>query len=282
MAFKPSRSSLYHIVPLEYDTNPLLSVKNSKEYPPMKTSSLYYAPLLSFIFLLGGCSLSRLAEVGEVPELSPITNPTADKEYRHVSLPMPAPSAVTRQANSLWRPGSRGFFKDLRANNIGDIVTVLIRVSDSAELSSATSRTRTNSEDSQIGALAGFDNVLESVLPGAPDLNNLLDVDSALTSTGNGNITRNEAIDMRVAAVITQILPNGALALYGRQEVRVNHEIRELHVAGIIRPQDISNQNQILFEKIAEARVAYGGRGIISNTQRPRYGSEIADVLLPF
>ncbi len=231
--------------------------------------------------LLSGCGASKLAHVGETLELSPIGNP-ADEHPGKITMPMPSPQNFSPRDNSLWQQGSRGFFKDLRASQVGDIITVMVDVQDSAQLNNETQQRRASENDVDIGALAGFGSVLGKILPGKPDLNNLLDTQSDAQHRGSGSIARDERIQMQVAAVVTQMLPNGNMVIYGRQEMRVNTEVRELHVAGIIRPQDISTGNSITYEKIAEARVAYGGKGQLSNVQQPRYGTQIADILLPF
>ncbi len=250
----------------------------------MSSSLLRFGFCLLGLVCLGsaGCSLDRFSKVNEEPELSPMSDPTLAEDYRPVTLPMPTPEPRERQVNSLWRSGSRAFFQDLRASRIGDIVTVRIDVQDSAQLSNQTSRARSSEEDLGIGGLAGFGETLQDILPGTPDLGNLVDTESDSNSSGSGSIQRNESIQMNVAAVVTQRLPNGNLVIYGRQELRVNFEVRELHVAGIIRPQDIDANNAIAFDKIAEARVAYGGRGQITDVQQPRWGQQVADIILPF
>lgn len=197
-------------------------------------------------------------------------------------MPMPAPITVSRSPNSLWRPGARAFFKDLRANEVGDIVQVIIDIDDKAEIDNATVRSRSNSEDAQTPALFGFEATLDQILPEAVDPTDLLELSSTSSSNGTGTIDREENIEIKLAAVVTQVLPNGNLVIHGRQETRVNFEVRELQIAGVIRPQDITNTNTIAFKKIAEARVAYGGRGHISDIQQPRYGQQIIDIIFPF
>lgn len=232
---------------------------------------------------LTGCNaLSRLSQIGEVPPITEMQNPTRTRSYKPVTMPMPAPILARYNPNSLWRNGSRAFFKDLRASKVGDIVTVVINVDDGADLDNSTNRTRTTAEAASAGALLGFEAALNSVLPTAVVPTDLLDVDSTTTNNGTGTIEREEEVTLQVAAVITQVLPNGNLVLHGRQEIRVNFEVREIQVAGVIRPQDIDNANTVTHEKIAELRVSYGGRGQLSDFQQPRYGTQIIDIIFPF
>ena len=232
---------------------------------------------------LTGCNLfQRMADVGSEPQLASIENPLHDPNYRTVSMPMPTPETPARMANSLWRPGSRAFFKDLRASDIGDIVTVVVDLDDKAELDNETTRTRDTNENADVTSLLGYEQSLNDILPEAVDPLDLLDIDSDSDYTGNGAIDREEQIEIKLAAVVTQVLPNGNLVISGRQQIRVNYELRDIRIAGVIRPEDIDNQNQIAYEKIAEARIAYGGRGDISDVQQPRYGTQIVDILFPF
>lgn len=239
--------------------------------------------LVALGLALSGCNaLERLSEVGEEPKLTQIQNPAVIHGDRPLQLPMPAPVAVERQANSLWRPGSRAFFKDQRASQVGDLLTINIDIEDSAEISNTTQRSRRAAEESAASAFLGYESNLDAIFPEAINPDNLIDLTSASNSTGAGSVNRDESINLRVAAMVTQVLPNGNLVVAGRQELRVNYEVRELQVAGIIRPQDITNANTIDFDQIAEARFAYGGRGQITDVQQPRYGQQVYDILWPF
>jgi flagellar L-ring protein FlgH len=236
--------------------------------------------LLTIVSVAGGCSsIDRLSQIGEQPKLSAIENPTAQPGYKPVQMPMPKPEAVSYNANSLWRNGSRSFFKDQRAHQIGDLLTVTVNITDQANFANETQRSRTSTEDSGITAFLGS-NLLTgktTALPGR-----LLTDDATNAYDGKGSIQRQESLTTNIAAVVTQLLPNGNLVVEGKQEIRVNFEKRELIVAGIVRPEDIQSDNTIDSSKIAQARIAYGGHGQITDVQQPRYGSQVMDVLLPF
>jgi flagellar L-ring protein precursor FlgH len=230
---------------------------------------------------LGGCSsIDRLSQIGEQPKLSAIDNPTTQPGYKPVQMPMPKPEVASYNPNSLWRNGSRAFFKDQRAHQVGDLLTVAVNITDKANIENDTSRSRSNKEDSGITDFIGAKTLgaqAQKVLPGR-----ILTADSTASSEGKGSVDRKEALQTNVAAVVTQVLPNGNLVVEGKQEIRVNFEIRELVVAGIVRPEDIQSDNTIESTKIAQARIAYGGRGQITDVQQPRYGQQVMDVLLPF
>jgi len=233
--------------------------------------------------VLSGCNVvDRLATVGSKPKLTSVQNPVQNPNYRPVSLPMPTQRPDVRHANSLWRAGARQFFKDQRAAGVGDILTVTIEINDTATIANKTTRTRTNTEDASANNFLGYESTLSRLLPTNINPASLIDLDSSNKTEGDGNIARKETISLKVAAVVTQRLPNGNLALHGRQEIQVNFEVRELQIAGVIRPEDIGSDNTISYEKIAEARIAYGGRGQITDIQQPRYGQQIFDILFPF
>jgi flagellar L-ring protein precursor FlgH len=231
---------------------------------------------------LAGCSgVNRLKNIGEQPALSAIDNPQTKPGYRPVQMPMPHPEPVHFNSNSLWRTGSRAFFKDQRAARIGDILTVKVKIDDKAEIDNSTSRSRSNAESMGVPNLFGLENKLAELTPPL-DASKLVNAGSTASSSGQGSVDREEDIETNVAAVVTQVLPNGNMVIEGRQEIRVNFEIRELIVAGIVRPEDIQSDNIIDSNKIAEARIAYGGRGQITDVQQPRYGQQVMDIVLPF
>jgi flagellar L-ring protein precursor FlgH len=239
------------------------------------------AALLGAFSTASGCSaVDRLSQIGETPKLNAIENPTSQPGYKPVSMPMPKPETVSYNPNSLWRNGSRSFFKDQRAHQIGDLLTVTVNITDQANFANESQRSRQSTENSGITNFIGSQALSASAqkfLPGR-----LLTADSNSSSDGKGSIQRQETMVTNIAAVVTQVLPNGNLVVEGKQEVRVNYELRELIVAGIVRPEDIQSDNTIDSSKIAQARISYGGRGQISDVQQPRYGSQVMDVLLPF
>jgi len=236
--------------------------------------------LIALGTIASGCSsIDRLSQIGEQPKLTSIDNPTTQPGYKPVQMPMPKPEVASYSPNSLWRSGSRAFFKDQRATHVGDLLTVTVNITDKANIENETQRSRTNKEDSGITDFIGSKTITQAnkILPGR-----ILTAGSTASSDGKGSVNRTEALQTNVAAVVTQVLPNGNLVVEGKQEIRVNYEIRELVVAGIVRPEDIQSDNTIDSSKIAQARIAYGGRGQITDVQQPRYGQQVMDVLLPF
>jgi flagellar L-ring protein FlgH len=232
------------------------------------------------VALLSGCA--GMSNPGDAPQLSPISNPADVAGAHRVSMPLPAPVSTPIGPNSLWRTGARSFFGDQRASAIGDILTVNIEITDSAQVNNSTQRSRTAREEAGIQSLLGLDANIVKALPGSPSLDPAIGFDSSSNSQGSGTVNRAETVNLTVAAVIVDRLPNGNLVIGGSQEVRVNNEIRELLVSGVIRPEDIAADNTIEHSKIAEARISYGGRGDISQVQRNRYGARAYEKVAPF
>jgi flagellar L-ring protein precursor FlgH len=238
------------------------------------------ALLLLPLVLLTGCgTLERLSRVGRPPELSAVRDPTADPTYRPVAIPMPAALDPPTPANSLWRPGSRTFLRDQRAAQVGDLITVLVSIDDQAQLQNRTQRARTGTDTMGIPQLFG---VQTRWFPPPADVTKLVQTNGQQNTDGDGTAKRSETVTLRLAATVTQVLPNGNLVVNGKQEVRVSAEMRELSVQGVIRPQDIASDNTIRHDRLAEARIAYGGRGTLSDLQQPRLGSQLLDIILPF
>lgn len=242
-----------------------------------------HVAVLGLALALGACNAGeRLSNIGKAPDLSPIDNPTQTEGYKPVSMPMPPVRTDSRAPNSLWKAGARAFFDDQRAKQVGDILTVKVTINDRAQINNRTNRSRTNSEKIGLDGFFGVENQLGKVLAEPIDPGSLVDLGSSTSNVGQGGVQRTEAVAISIAAVVTQILPNGNLVINGRQEMRVNYEVREILVAGVVRPEDIAGDNSIPHDKIAEARIAYGGRGQISDVQQPRYGTQVMDILLPF
>jgi len=232
---------------------------------------------------LGGCSaFTRLTQIGEAPPLTTIQNPKAQPGYQPVSLPMPAPIVTERRPNSLWRTGSRAFFKDQRASQVGDILTIQISFDDKAQFNNETQTQRTTAEQDGATNLFGLEQQIPKFLPHAANPASLVNINGSTNNDGKAAITREEQVNLEVAALVTQVLPNGNLVVQGHQELRVNNEVRDLQITGVLRPQDITSSNTTTLDKLAEARVSYGGRGQLTNDQQPRYGTQLLDIIAPF
>jgi flagellar L-ring protein precursor FlgH len=235
------------------------------------------------VLALSGCNtFQKLSEIGRPPVMTPSQDPTRDPNWRPVTMPMPRAEITPSTPSSLWRTGSRAFFKDQRAAQVGDIVTILVNTTDAADVENASVEARSGTETMGLPNLFGLEAALPRILGKAVSASTLVNASSGNTSNGTGTIKRNETVTLRLAGVVTQVLPNGNLVVAARQEMRVNSELRELQVSGVIRPQDIASDNTVPHDRMAEARISYGGRGQLTDIQTPRYGQQALDVLLPF
>ncbi|RAK63689.1 flagellar basal body L-ring protein FlgH [Phenylobacterium kunshanense] len=239
--------------------------------------------LAALLSPLAACS--TVSEAVKGPELAPVGYPAALVPRDQSVLPLasarePLPQAAS--ANSLWRTGARAFFNDQRASRIGDILTVQIDIDDSAKTTNATTATRTSGMTAGVPHLLGLESSLGKILPGGFDPANAIETNSSTNNAGSGQVNRSEKISLTIAAVVTSILPNGNMVIQGTQEVRTNAELRQLTVAGIVRPEDISSANTIRHTQIAEARINYGGRGDISRVQKTPAGQSLIERFSPF
>lgn len=234
---------------------------------------------MGFAVLISGCA--RFENVGRAPDFTPSQS---GLEYHAMNTqPLPisleAPEPLT---GSLWTRSRGSLLGDRRAMKQGDILTVVIEIDERAEISNSTSRSRSGSDSLGITDFFGIPERINNSLPEGASLDSAVGTNSSSQSSGDGSVSRNEKLTLRIAATVTAVLPNGVLEIVGRQEVRVNFEIRELLVSGYVRPDDVSRRNEITYDKIASARISYGGRGQITDVQQPRIGQQIADIILPF
>jgi len=243
----------------------------------MKTSLSF---LLTMVLFLTGCG--DISQIGRRPDFTPVND---SSDYYAMNAPR-SKARVQRDAQitqaSLWRSGPRSLLGDRRAGKLGDLLTVVIQINDKAEISNTTSRSRQGSEKMGVPSLFGIPQAVDSKLPNGATSANAVDLSSSSSAKGTGSVRRNEKLTLRIAATVTDVLANGHLKIQGSQEVRVNYELRELLVTGFVRPEDISRKNEITYDKIASARISYGGRGQISSAQQARKGQQFLDQALPF
>jgi len=242
-------------------------------------------PILLVLALVPLAACSTIKETVRGPELAPVGYPAALVPRNQEVMPLvsarePGPQAAS--ANSLWRTGARAFFIDQRASRVGDILTVNIDIDDSAKTSNTSASSRTSGASAGVPHLLGLESSLGKILPGGYDPANAVETSSKSTNAGSGAVTRSEKISLTIAAVVSAVLPNGNMVIQGVQEVRTNNEVRQLTVAGIVRPEDISSSNTIRHTQIAEARISYGGRGDISRVQKTPAGQALMERFSPF
>ncbi len=232
------------------------------------------------ILIVTGCA--RLDHMGRAPTFSETAETPEHFAMLTPAMPVAHAPGVRGVESSLWEGGRASLFGDQRAATRGDILTVVIEIDEKAEISNSTSRSRSGGESLAVPQLLGLPQRIQDDLPVGFTLDDAVNLNSSSSSGGDGSVSRKEKLTLRVAATITNVLPNGVLAIQGSQEVRVNFELRELLVTGYVRPEDITRKNEITYDKIASARISYGGRGQITDMQQPRLGQQVLDAVLPF
>jgi len=227
------------------------------------------------LVLLGGCA-DKIADFAREPKLTPVGSGL----HPNRTPILIQPEVVSRpKDNSFWQDASADLFRDPRATRVGDVVTVKISIKDKASLDNTTQRSRDSTNNISYDLKYDFNTPL---IKGKGDGTLGSNLESKTATKGEGAITRSESIELLVAAVVTEVLPNGNLVVSGSQEVRVNSEMRVLSVAGVLRPRDIATDNTVSYDKIAEARISYGGRGRITEVQSPGWGHQLLDLINPF
>lgn len=239
-----------------------------------RTIARLAAILLTGAALAGCNAMDRIETIGQAPKLAPVGSPAE----REIVARIPHARPIVHTNNSLWQAGAKSFFRDPRASNVGDVITVNITVADTARMQNSTARSRVNTDNANLSSFFG----LQGQLPASMDPSNLVAMGSDMSNAGNGSINRSESINLTLAALVAQVLPNGNFVIDGRQQVRVNNELRDLKVTGIVRAEDITQNNTVNLSQIAEARISYGGQGLVSDVQQPRYGAQLFDIIMPW
>lgn len=238
--------------------------------------------IIASLFCVALTNCSRLDHVGQPPSLSPQNESIERQAMIYSGLPATTQDLSEYRKASLWSGDQSSLFADRRALTTGDILTMIVEIDDKAEISNTSSRSRSSNESLGIPHLFGVPQRQDKSLPDGASMDTAVELGADSASQGNGSVRRNEKVTLRIAATVVDVLPNGVLRIEGSQEVRVNFELRELFVSGFVRRADITRQNEITYDKMASARISYGGRGQISDVQQPRIGQQVLDAILPF
>lgn len=243
----------------------------------MLCPALRLAPVL---LLLAACAATD--HLGRPPSMSAAQSGDEFDAMIAPDIAYPERFATPQAAASLWAGSHASLVADRRASQRGDILTVVIQIDDRAEMSNSSARQRSAADEVSLPHLAGIPQRLDPHLPEGASMDSLVEADASSSYRGNGSVSRRDRLTLRVAATVVESMPNGVLRIQGSQEVRVNYELRELTVSGYVRPQDIGRNNEIAYDRIAGARISYGGRGQVMDVQQPRLGQQVADMILPY
>lgn len=237
-------------------------------------------PHLKFIVpTLMGLTLSACASTPQ-PVAPNIVYGTPPSQILQASA-RPAPAPAYGKA-SLYDNAPNSLFGDRRARGLGDILTVQINIDDEAEMRNSVSTDRQAGQSFGIGNLFGLTNLIQDILPSGSDLNDAISIERDSSVSGSGQTRRGERLTLTLAANVVDITPNGDLKISGFQDIRVNNEVRLLAVSGFVRREDITRRNVVSLDKIANARVVYGGRGQVTRAVRDKAGQRVLDKIIPF
>jgi flagellar L-ring protein precursor FlgH len=226
----------------------------------------------TLLVVISGCA-TKPNEIGQEPRLSEMGKSLTSEQLQLTALYRNANAEAN--GSTTW-DDSKGFlFRDFKARTQGDVLTIDISIDDKASLGNQSNRSKEASVNNSLDYLIKF-------LGLGTSGSGSLDINSSSASAGKGNVQRSEKIKFSLAAIVTKTLPNGLLLVSGSQETRVNFELRILTIQGLVKPQDITKDNRVSFDKIAEARVSYGGRGRLTEVQQPQIGQQVYDIIRPF
>jgi len=228
-----------------------------------------------FLFIIAGCSSN--------------VNMVKKDEF----IPVPEEKVSSPPTGSIW-PGENAknsLFTDNKARHVNDIITIVIDEYSSGSNSANTTTGRDTKTLAGISALLGLDKqiarrnkdltdgdiltagLIPSIKIGGSSKNSL---------TGKGKTSRDGKLEARITARVVRVLSNGNLAIEGRRRLTVNAEDQYIVVSGIIRPEDITSDNVISSQYIADARIVYTGKGVINDKMRPGWMTRIVDWAWPF
>lgn len=205
-----------------------------------------------------------------------------DDMYERLREAPPAPK-YSPAPGSLWKGESNRnmLFADNKAVYQGDIITIVVNETSSAKNDASTNTSRSTSTEAKISALLGLD---ASILKRNANMGGEIAAGGTSTSTmkGSGDTNRGNTLKMNIAGRVVKVLENGNLLIEGRKQVTINDEDQYIVITGVIRPQDVTPDNTVDSKNIADARIIYTGAGVVTDKQRPGWGTRILDWIWPF
>jgi flagellar L-ring protein FlgH len=219
--------------------------------------------LLLLTLLLAGCAVERT-------------------DVKTAGFEDPAPKAAPDYSNgSLWQASSVNLTDDLKARRRGDIITIVISETASASKAANTGTSRDSSMSAGMPHLLGLENT-GIIKNNFADLAKIISASSNSSFKGAGSTSRQENLNATITARVIDVQANGNLMIEGRRNIKVNEEDQIIVLEGIVRGRDITPDNTVNSIYVADARISYSGRGIISDQQNPGWLMNIFNKIWPF
>lgn len=194
----------------------------------------------------------------------------------------PLPRAAADYSNgSIWQAASGSVTDDLKARRRGDIITIVISETASASKEAKTGTSRDSTMSAGIPNLLGLENS-NFMKNNFSDLAKIINASNSSKFSGSGSTSRQENLKATITARVIDVQSNGNLMIEGRRNIKVNEEDQIIVLEGTVRPRDIAPDNTVNSIYVADARINYSGRGIISDRQSPGWLMNILDKIWPF
>jgi flagellar L-ring protein FlgH len=238
---------------------------------------------LVLFFFIGALSCASTPPAPPFATTPPVGQPS---QATQPLTPMPSPPLLPvevtapQPTGSLWSEGSRSLFQDIKATDIGDIITITV-------VEQATGSKAANTSTNRLSDLQGsfkFDGITTGGAKNPAGAFAFGPYQGQFSNkfSGNGTTSRTDTMSAYMTATVVDKLPNGNLVIRGSRWTKVNNDLQQIVLEGVIRPTDITRNNTVLSQNIADAKIFLVGKGPLAKQQKPGWLGQVLDVISPF